>query len=194
MNRYVIFPIQHHRFWSLYKKLVSRFWTFDDNINEESALHYISLRIVNNNTAERICALVQIQEVKFFAGHQMFVQNLHYEYLSKICSNQPDDLRLQWLNRFDKDDIKSVIIANICLNGIFFSALDLCKDNSFLINNIILDREIFTEFACSLYNHFQLSGIETAIQEASCIEKYYLSNIDNTFISNKINVIYNYLN
>ena len=102
-KRYVIFPIQHDKFWEMYKKAESSFWTTEeldlskDNAdfealepNEQHFIKYIlaffaaSDGIVNENLVERFTQEVQILEAKFFYGFQMMMENIHSETYSLL--------------------------------------------------------------------------------------------------------------
>lgn len=101
-NQYVIFPINHDDMWTMYKELVGNFWapteTFQQldklalNNDEKQFMKYFSSifasresrGLVNDNFAEEFCYVIQITEAKFFYGHQLFVQNLHYEMYNKL--------------------------------------------------------------------------------------------------------------
>ena len=102
-KRYVIFPIQHDKFWEMYKKAESSFWTTEeldlskDNAdfealepNEQHFIKYIlaffaaSDGIVNENLVERFTQEVQILEAKFFYGFQVMMENIHSETYSLL--------------------------------------------------------------------------------------------------------------
>ena len=86
-NRYVIFPIQHDKFWEMYKAAEANFWTTEEldlskdmkdwNTLTKHEQHFVehilaffaaSDGIVNENLVERFCQEVQILEAKFFYG------------------------------------------------------------------------------------------------------------------------------
>ena len=101
-GQYVIFPINHADMWALYKSLVDNFWSFSENIQDMEKLslnhdekqfvkHFASIfassasrGLVNENFAEEFCKLIQVTEAKFFYGHQLFVQNIHFEMYNKL--------------------------------------------------------------------------------------------------------------
>ena len=108
-NQYVIFPISHDDMWHMYKELVGNFWTVTESYQD---LEYLSLTIdekqymrffssifaspnsqglVIDNLAEKLCQIIQVTEAKFFYGHQLMVQDIHYEMynqlLDKFASN-----------------------------------------------------------------------------------------------------------
>ena len=99
---YVIFPINHEDMWAMYKHLVDNFWSvtetgqqFDSlalKYNDVQFMKYFSSifaspqsrGLVNDNFAEEFCKLIQVTEAKFFYGHQLFVQNIHYEMYNQL--------------------------------------------------------------------------------------------------------------
>lgn len=95
-NNFVLFPIRYNQIWSMYKKAVSAFWTTEEidlsadmsdweklNANERFFLKHIlaffagSDGIVNENLAERFIREVPTQEVRFFYGFQIAMENIH---------------------------------------------------------------------------------------------------------------------
>ena len=102
LNQYVIFPIKHDDMWSMYKQLVDNFWSPTESINQLDKLnlnynekqfmkYYSSIfaspksrGFVNDNLAEHFCSIIQVTEAKFFYGHQLFVQNIHYEMYNQL--------------------------------------------------------------------------------------------------------------
>lgn len=104
-NQYVIFPINHDDMWSMYKELVNNFWSVTENIQQLDSLalnynekQYMKLfssifaspesrGLVNENFAEELCKIIQVTEAKFFYGHQLFVQNIHFEMYNKLIDN-----------------------------------------------------------------------------------------------------------
>lgn len=95
-NNFVLFPIRYNKIWEMYKKAVSAFWTTEEidlsadmsdweklNANERFFLKHIlaffagSDGIVNENLAERFIREVPTQEVKFFYGFQIAMENIH---------------------------------------------------------------------------------------------------------------------
>lgn len=104
-NQYVIFPINHDDMWAMYKELVGNFWSVTETIQqlESLALNYNEKQymknfssifaspqshgLVNENFAEDLCKIIQVTEAKFFYGHQLFVQNIHFEMYNKLLDN-----------------------------------------------------------------------------------------------------------
>lgn len=99
---YVIFPINHQDMWKMYKQLVDNFWSVTEtiqeleklnlNYDEKQFMKYFSSifaspeskGLVNENFAEEFCKIIQVTEAKFFYGHQLFVQNIHFEMYNKL--------------------------------------------------------------------------------------------------------------
>ena len=109
-NRYVIFPIQHDKFWKMYKAAEANFWTTEEldlskdmkdwntlNQHEQHFVEHIlaffaaSDGIVNENLVERFCQEVQILEAKFFYGFQIAVENIHSETYSLLIDTYIKD-------------------------------------------------------------------------------------------------------
>ncbi|AST09231.1 ribonucleotide reductase small subunit [Murmansk poxvirus] len=110
-NRFVIFPIQYHDIWNMYKKAEASFWTAEEvdlskDLNDWNKLtsdekHFIkhvlaffaaSDGIVNENLAERFCSEVQITEARCFYGFQMAIENIHSEMYSLLIDAYVKDI------------------------------------------------------------------------------------------------------
>ena len=102
-TKYVMFPIQYHDIWSMYKKAVASFWTVeevdlskdmddweklkDDEkyfIKHVLAFFAASDGIVNENLVERFGQEVQIPEARSFYGFQVAIENIHSEMYSLL--------------------------------------------------------------------------------------------------------------
>ena len=109
-NRYVIFPIQHDKFWEMYKKSEANFWTTEEldlskdmndwnklTDNEQTFIKNIlaffaaSDGIVNENLVERFTQEVQLLEAKFFYIFQMAMENIHSETYSLLIDTYIKD-------------------------------------------------------------------------------------------------------
>ena len=111
-SQYVIFPIEYDDIWHMYKELVGHFWNPNDSNNQIKALNlsyeeskfmkqfagfYASPEsngLVVENFAEEFSKVVQITEAKFFYGHQLFIQNIHYEVYNRLfewCTNDENE-------------------------------------------------------------------------------------------------------
>ncbi len=95
-NRFVIFPIQHHDLWKMYKDHVSVFWRPEEvdlskdmrdwtRLNDGER-HFVkrvlgffagSDGIVMENLGQRFMNEVQVPEAKFFYGTQMMMETVH---------------------------------------------------------------------------------------------------------------------
>lgn len=103
-QRFVMFPIQYHEIWQMYKKHEASFWTAEEidlskdmhdwnnrlNDDEKFFISHIlaffaaSDGIVNENLVERFSAEVQIPEARCFYGFQIMMENIHSETYSLL--------------------------------------------------------------------------------------------------------------
>jgi ribonucleoside-diphosphate reductase subunit M2 len=103
-RRFVLFPIQYHEVWQMYKKAEASFWTSEEvdlskdmsdwnnklNDNERYFISYVlaffaaSDGIVNENLVERFSQEVQIPEARCFYGFQIAIENIHSEMYSLL--------------------------------------------------------------------------------------------------------------
>jgi ribonucleoside-diphosphate reductase subunit M2 len=103
-NRFVLFPIQYHEIWQMYKKAEASFWTAEEidlskdmhdwnnklNDDEKFFISHIlaffaaSDGIVNENLVERFSAEVQVSEARCFYGFQIMMENIHSETYSLL--------------------------------------------------------------------------------------------------------------
>ena len=101
-NRFVVFPIEYHDLWALYKKAQASFWTaeeldFDQDKRDwteklnDNERHFIgrtlgffaaSDGIVNENLAVNFAHEVQLPEARNFYGFQIMMENVHSETYS----------------------------------------------------------------------------------------------------------------
>lgn len=103
-QRYVMFPIQYHDIWLLYKKQIECFWPVEEinlttdidhwshHLNEDEK-HFISLvlaffaasdGIVSENLATRFLNDVQIAEARAFYSFQIAMESIHSEAYSLL--------------------------------------------------------------------------------------------------------------
>lgn len=103
-NRFVLFPIQYHDIWEMYKKQQACFWVveeidlasdkkdWEDNLNDDER-HFIkyvlaffaaSDGIVLENLIENFASEVQVPEVRCFYGFQSMMENVHSETYSLL--------------------------------------------------------------------------------------------------------------
>ena len=86
----------------MYKDLVGNFWTVTESyqdletlslsIDEKQYMKFFSSifaspnsqGLIVDNLAEELCKKIQVTEAKFFYGHQLMVQNVHYEMYNQL--------------------------------------------------------------------------------------------------------------
>jgi len=114
-GRFVLFPIQHHDIWKLYKQQEACFWTaeeidlaqdiydWENKLNEDEQ-HFIkhvlaffaaSDGIVNENIAMNFVNEVQYTEAKMFYGFQIMMENIHSETYSLLIDTYIKDKQEQ---------------------------------------------------------------------------------------------------
>jgi len=110
-GRFVLFPIEHHDLWKLYKQQEACFWTaeeidlgqdltdWENKLNEDET-HFVkhvlaffaaSDGIVNENLAMNFVNEVQYTEAKFFYSFQMMMENIHSETYSLLIDTYIKD-------------------------------------------------------------------------------------------------------
>lgn len=110
-GRFVLFPIEHHDLWKLYKQQEACFWTaeeidlaqdisdWDNKLNSDEQ-HFVkhvlaffaaSDGIVNENLAMNFVNEVQYTEAKFFYGFQIMMENIHSETYSLLIDTYIKD-------------------------------------------------------------------------------------------------------
>jgi len=109
-RRFVIFPIQYHDIWQMYKKAEASFWTAEEVDLSKDLLHWESLKdeerhfishvlaffaasdgIVNENLVERFTQEVQVTEARCFYGFQIAMENIHSEMYSLLIDTYIKD-------------------------------------------------------------------------------------------------------
>ncbi|MEQ2258702.1 Ribonucleoside-diphosphate reductase subunit M2 [Xenotaenia resolanae] len=109
-NRFVIFPIQYHDIWQMYKKAEASFWTAEEVDLSKDLQHWESLKdderffishvlaffaasdgIVNENLVERFTQEVQVTEARCFYGFQIAMENIHSEMYSLLIDTYIKD-------------------------------------------------------------------------------------------------------
>jgi ribonucleotide reductase beta subunit family protein with ferritin-like domain len=109
-QRFVLFPIQYHSIYEMYKKHLASFWTADEidlyqdlkdweklNSNEKHFIKNVlaffaaSDGIVTENLAEQFCTEVQIPEARCFYGFQIAMENIHSETYSLLIDTYIKD-------------------------------------------------------------------------------------------------------
>jgi len=109
-RRWVMFPIQYHEVWEMYKKHEASFWTAEEidlsqdnkdweNLTEHER-HFIkhvlaffaaSDGIVNENLMASFSTEVQIPEARAFYGFQIAMENIHSETYSLLIEQYIKD-------------------------------------------------------------------------------------------------------
>jgi ribonucleoside-diphosphate reductase beta chain len=110
-GRFVLFPIEHHDLWRLFKQQEACFWTaeeidlgqdvtdWENKLNEDEK-HFVkhvlaffaaSDGIVNENLAMNFVNEVQYTEAKFFYSFQMMMENIHSETYSLLIDTYIKD-------------------------------------------------------------------------------------------------------
>lgn len=98
-RKFGLFPIRYSKFWDMYKKAVSTFWTveeidlttdvshYDQKLNDDER-HFINTilgffatadGIVNENVSRNFQQMVHIPEIKYFYAFQEMIENVHAE-------------------------------------------------------------------------------------------------------------------
>jgi ribonucleotide reductase beta subunit family protein with ferritin-like domain len=109
-DRFVVFPIEYHQVWDMYKSHMAVFWTAEEidlvpdlvdweklNENEQHFIKHIlaffaaSDGIVNENLAQRFYNEVQIPEARCFYGFQIAMENVHSETYSLLIDTYIKD-------------------------------------------------------------------------------------------------------
>lgn len=109
-SRFVIFPIEYHDIWRMYKQAEASFWTVEEvdlskdlqhwNGLTKDEKHFISYvlaffaasdGIVNENLAERFIREVQVTEARCFYGFQIMIENVHSEMYSLLIDTYITD-------------------------------------------------------------------------------------------------------
>ncbi len=110
-GRFVLFPIEHHDLWKLYKQQEACFWTAEEidlaqdisdwenklNNDEQHFIKHVlaffaaSDGIVNENLAMNFVNEVQYTEAKFFYGFQIMMENIHSETYSLLIDTYIKD-------------------------------------------------------------------------------------------------------
>lgn len=109
-KRFVIFPIQYHDLWKMYKKAEASFWTAQEVDLSKDLIDWQKLKpeekhfishvlaffaasdgIVNENLAERFYREIQIPEARCFYGFQIAIENIHSEMYSLLIDTYITD-------------------------------------------------------------------------------------------------------
>uniref|UniRef100_A0A5F8HF98 Ribonucleoside-diphosphate reductase subunit M2 n=1 Tax=Monodelphis domestica TaxID=13616 RepID=A0A5F8HF98_MONDO len=109
-RRFVIFPIEYHDIWHMYKKAEASFWTAEEVDLSKDIQHWETLKseekyfishvlaffaasdgIVNENLVERFSQEVQVTEARCFYGFQIAMENIHSEMYSLLIDTYIKD-------------------------------------------------------------------------------------------------------
>jgi len=109
-RRFVVFPIEYHDIWQMYKKAEASFWTAEEvdlskDLDQWEKLkpderHFISHvlaffaasdGIVNENLVERFSKEIQVTEARCFYGFQVAMENIHSEMYSLLIDTYIKD-------------------------------------------------------------------------------------------------------
>uniref|UniRef100_G3UAC1 Ribonucleoside-diphosphate reductase subunit M2 n=1 Tax=Loxodonta africana TaxID=9785 RepID=G3UAC1_LOXAF len=109
-RRFVVFPIEYHDIWQMYKKAEASFWTAEEVDLSKDIQHWEALKpeeryfishvlaffaasdgIVNENLVERFSQEVQITEARCFYGFQIAMENIHSEMYSLLIDTYIKD-------------------------------------------------------------------------------------------------------
>uniref|UniRef100_A0A8C6D317 Ribonucleoside-diphosphate reductase subunit M2 n=1 Tax=Moschus moschiferus TaxID=68415 RepID=A0A8C6D317_MOSMO len=109
-RRFVIFPIEYHDIWQMYRKAEASFWTAEEVDLSKDIQHWEALKpeernfisrvlaffaasdgIVNENLVERFSQEVQITEARCFYGFQIAIENIHSEMYSLLIDTYIKD-------------------------------------------------------------------------------------------------------
>lgn len=163
IDQYVIFPISYDDIWQMYKEFVGNFWAPSETINSLTStldLDYNEAKFfklfctffaspdskghVVENFTEEFSKVVQVTEAKFFYGHQLFIQNIHYEVYNNLFDKLTDTAEREklhklvesnysvinvrnWLKLWMRDSASfaNQLVVSACLHGILFTSLDV---------------------------------------------------------------------
>lgn len=163
VDQYVIFPISYDDIWQMYKEFVGNFWAPSETINSLTStldLDYNEAKFfklfctffaspdskghVVENFTEEFSKVVQVTEAKFFYGHQLFIQNIHYEVYNNLFDKLTDTAEREklhklvesnysvinvrnWLKLWMRDSASfaNQLVVSACLHGILFTSLDV---------------------------------------------------------------------
>uniref|UniRef100_A0A2I3HPQ1 Uncharacterized protein n=1 Tax=Nomascus leucogenys TaxID=61853 RepID=A0A2I3HPQ1_NOMLE len=109
---FVVFPIEYHDIWQMYKKAEASFWTTEEVDLSKDIQHWESLKpeeryfisrllvffaasdgIVNENLVERFSQIVQITEACCFYVFQIAMENIHSEMYSLLIDTYIKDAK-----------------------------------------------------------------------------------------------------
>ena len=165
-NRFVLFPIEYHDIWQMYKKAEASFWTAEEidlspdladweKLNEGEK-HFISHvlaffaasdGIVNENLAINFINEVQVPEARCFYGFQVMMENIHSETYSLLIDTYIKDGK-------EKDHLFNAIETVPCVAKKADWALRWISNGSFaerLIAFAAVEGIFFSGSFCSIF-------------------------------------------
>ncbi|TPX34957.1 ribonucleoside-diphosphate reductase [Synchytrium endobioticum] len=179
-HRFVLFPIQYHSIWQMYKKAEASFWTAEE-VDLSKDLTDWDRRL--NDDERRFSQDVQIPEARCFYGFQIMIENIHSEMYSLLidtyirdpaereylfdaldtipCIRKKADWALKWIE--DTTSPFAVrLVAFAAVEGIFFSGAfasifwlkkrGMMPGLTFSNELISRDEGLHTDFACLLFS------------------------------------------
>merc|ERR1712035_11655 len=204
-RRFVIFPIQYHDIWQMYKKDEERYF-----ISHVLAFFAASDGIVNENLVERFTQEVQVTEARCFYGFQIAMENIHSEMYSLLidtyirepkereylfnaietlpCVKKKADWALNWIGNKNANYGERVV-AFAAVEGIFFSgsfaAIFWLKKRGLMpgltFSNELISRDegLHCDFACLMFKHLvkkpSKETVTSIIKNAVEIEQEFLT-------------------
>ena len=166
-DRFVLFPIEHHDIWDMYKKAEASFWTAEEidlnpdlqdwnkKLNDDER-HFIkhvlaffaaSDGIVNENLAVNFMNEVQYAEARCFYGFQIMMENIHSETYSLLIDTYIKD-------NAEKDKLFHSIETLPCVGKKAAWALKWIESESFaerLIAFAAVEGIFFSGSFCSIF-------------------------------------------
>lgn len=166
-DRFVLFPIQHHDIWDMYKKAEASFWTAEEidlspdihdwenklNNDEKHFIKHVlaffaaSDGIVNENLAVNFMREVQWPEARCFYGFQIMIENIHSETYSLLIDTYIKDTK-------EKDYLFHAVETVPCVGKKAEWALRYIKNGSFverLIAFAAVEGIFFSGSFCSIF-------------------------------------------
>jgi ribonucleoside-diphosphate reductase beta chain len=206
-ERFVLFPIQHHDIWQLYKKQQEHFWRAEEvdlandltdwtklNSNEQHFIKHVlaffaaSDGIVNENLAENFVREVQYTEAKMFYGFQIMMENIHSEMYSLLIDTYIKDTN-------EKNNLFKAIDTLDCVKKKAQWALRWISSPSFaerLIAFCAVEGIFFSGSFCSIFwlkNRGLMPGLATSNEFISRDEGFHCEfacHLYNYHIKNKL--------
>ncbi|KAH9938559.1 ferritin-like superfamily [Fomitopsis serialis] len=178
-RRFVLFPIQYHDIWRMYKQAEASFWTAEEidlshdhwdwnhrlNDGERYFISHVlaffaaSDGIVNENLVERFSNEIQAAEARCFYGFQIMMENVHSETYSLLIDTYIKDPQ-------ERGHLFDAIETIPCIKRKADWALRWISDETSSFAErlvafaaveglIIRDEGMHTDFACLLYQHLR---------------------------------------